>query len=112
MTLFKSQIAEVAHKAASAYFKDSMGGVDNFPCGFAWVKVYPQHKGNTKEGKAERRDLEQLGFTKDYTGKAYELWNPSEMPVQNVDVKYVGARAAAELMTQHGYQAFAGQRLD
>ena len=112
MTLTLTQITEAAHKAANEYFQDTMGGVDNYPCGFAWVKVFPHFKGNTREGRAERRHLAELGFSKDWTGKAYELWNPSDMPVQNIDVKYVGAQAAAQLMKEHGYQAYAGQRLD
>ncbi len=44
-------------------------------CGFAWVTVYPEHKGNTKLGKGERRVLEGMGFRKDWTGKACKYFN-------------------------------------
>ncbi len=111
MTLFKSQITQAAHEAATAYYQDKLGGVDNLPHGFVWLKVFPRYKGNTKEGRAERRDLAQLGFSKDYTGKAYELWNPSDMPVQSVDVLFAGAKAAADLMKQHGYRAAPAMRV-
>ena len=46
-------------------------------CGFAWVTVYPEHKGNTRLGKQERATLESMGFRKDWTGKAWQLWNPT-----------------------------------
>ena len=81
-------------------------------CGFAWVTVYPQHKGNTKLGKAERKVLEQLGMRKDWTGKAYELWNPSGWHGQSMDVKEAGATAAANVLRNYGFTAWAGSRAD
>jgi hypothetical protein len=81
-------------------------------CGFAWVTVYPQHKGNTKQGKAERKVLEQLGMRRDYTGKAYELWNPSGWHGQSMDVKERGATAAALVLRKYGFTAWAGSRAD
>jgi hypothetical protein len=81
-------------------------------CGFAWVTVYPQHKGNTRAGKAERKVLEQLGMRKDWTGKAYELWNPSGWAGQSMDVKERGATAAANVLRKYGFTAWAGSRAD
>jgi hypothetical protein len=81
-------------------------------CGFAWVTVYPEHKGNTRDGKLERRLLEEMGFRKDWTGKAYELWNPSRWPGQSMDAKEAGARAAAKVLQKYGYTAYAGSRAD
>ena len=109
--LFASQITEVAHNAATKYYNEQLGGADTGACGFASVTVYTKYKGNTREGRNERRDLEQLGFRKTYTG-GYELHNPSQLAVQSVGVKYEGARAAAKLMKEHGYKAYATQRLD
>lgn len=81
-------------------------------CGFAWVTVYPQHKGNTREGRAERKTLEALGMRRDYTGKAYELWNPSGWHGQSMDVKERGATAAANVLRKYGFTAYMGSRAD
>ena len=67
-------------------------------CGFAWVTVYPEHKGNTRLGKQERSVLTAMGFRKDWTGKAYELWNPTGYAGQSMDVKEVGAQAYADVL--------------
>ena len=71
---------------------DEIGG-DRYACGFAWVTIYPEHKGNTKAGKAERKVLKELGFRLDWTGKSFQLWNPSQSGVQNIDIKEAGAVA-------------------
>ena len=81
-------------------------------CGFAWVTVYPKHKGNTKLGKLERQTLKEIGLRPDYTGKAYELWNPAQWPGQSMDAKAAGARAAAQVLQKYGYTAYAGSRAD
>lgn len=100
-----------AAKAAAEAMYARIGG-DRYACGFAWVTVYPLNKGNTREGRAERKTLTELGFRKDWTGKAYELWNPSGSPVQNVDIKLAGAEAAAAVLRKHGLKAYSGSRLD
>lgn len=81
-------------------------------CGFAWVTIYPEHKGNTKAGKEERKLIESMGFRKDWTGKAYEYWNPSKWGGQSMDVKEAGARAAANVLTKYGFKAYMGSRAD
>lgn len=87
-------------------------------CGFAWVTVYPkfEHKGNTRLGKAERTEfgtvMTALGARLDYTGKAYELWNPSGWAGQSMDVKERGATAAANVLRKYGFTAWAGSRAD
>lgn len=81
-------------------------------CGFAWVTVYPEHKGNTRAGKAERAVLAQMGFRKDWTGKAYELWNPTGYAGQSMDVKEAGAQAYAEVLRGAGFKAYMGSRAD
>jgi hypothetical protein len=108
----KQEVKDAAHAAADQYFKTQLGGVDRYACGFAWVTVYPEHKGNTRLGRAERRILESLGLRKDHTGKAYELWNPSGYACQNIDTLEAGARAAAQVLKNHGFRAYAGSRLD
>lgn len=109
-------VIELAKSAASqtalAYLDLWFGGEDTFPCGFAWVEVTPKHKGNTREGKAERAALRDMGFTLDHTGKKFSLWNPSGLSVQNMDVKYAGAGAAANVFKEAGLDASANCRLD
>ena len=81
-------------------------------CGFAWVTVYPEHKGNTKLGKGERRVLEQMGFRKDWTGKAWQLWDATGYIGQSMDVKEAGASAYAEVLREYGFKAYMGSRAD
>ena len=81
-------------------------------CGFAWVTVYPEHKGNTRVGKQERRVLESMGFKKDWTGKAWQLWNCTGYAGQSMDVKEAGAQAYAEVLRGAGFKAYMGSRAD
>jgi hypothetical protein len=108
----KAEVKARAHAAASHYFQSVLGGVDRYACGFAWVTVQPEHKGNTRLGKEERRVLEALGLRKDWTGKSYELWNPAGFNCQNIDTLEAGARAAADVLKGYGFRAYAGSRLD
>lgn len=101
-----------AFTAADNFFQEKLGGVDQYACGFAWVTVYPENKGNTRLGKQERRVLESMGFRKDWTGKAWQMWNPSKYACQNIDTLEAGASAAAEVFKQYGFKAYAGSRLD
>jgi hypothetical protein len=105
-----NEMLEQAAEVAEAKLRE-IGG-DRYACGFAWVTIYPEHKGNTTAGRAERKVIEAMGFRKDYTGKAYEYWNPSKWGGQNVDVKEAGARAAANVLRKYGFKAYAGSRLD
>lgn len=105
-----NEMLEQAAEVAEAKLRE-IGG-DRYACGYAWVTIYPEHKGNTTAGRAERKVIEAMGFRKDYTGKAYEYWNPSKWGGQNVDVKEAGARAAANVLRKYGFKAYAGSRLD
>lgn len=107
-----NQAKAAAYDAGKAYLDKYHGGQDAGACGFAWVNIYPQHKGNTKEGREERKILKAMGFTLDWTGKRFELWNPSGLHCQNVDAKYAGASACAVILKVHGFKALAGSRLD
>lgn len=108
----REEMLKAAKEAADKFFEEKLGGQDRYACGFAWVTVYPQHKGNTRDGKAERRVLTELGFRKDWTEKAYEYWNPSGHMCQNVDTKEAGADAAAKVLRKYGFKAYPGSRLD
>ena len=101
-----------AYAAATALLKEWYDGKDSGMCGFAWVTIYPKHKGNTRDGRKERKVLREMGFELDWTGKSFQWWNPSGLGVQNVDSKYKGAVKAAEVLKQHGFDAFPSSRLD
>ena len=101
-----AEAERAAHAAAHQYFYDQLGGRDQYACGFAWVDIYGV-KGNTKLGKA----LSAAGVRKSYT-KSLQMWNPSKFGCQNVDTLEAGARAAAAVFKQYGFEAYAGSRLD
>ena len=101
-----TEAKDAAYKASMEFFYDKLGGKDQFACGFAWVNIY-RIKGNTKLGKM----LKAAGVRQDYT-KAFQIWNPSGMHVQNVDTLEAGAEAAAKVFTKYGFEAYAGSRLD
>ena len=111
-TELKTQMFDAAHDATETYIRDVLKGEDAFACGFAWVDIYPKFKGNTKDGKAERKVLRELGFELDYTGKTFSLWNPSKSYFQNIDCKEEGARAAARFLKFYGFNAYPNSRLD
>ena len=112
LSVIKIEMQKVAYDASDKLLTDYFDGVDRGACGFAWVTLYPEHKGNTKLGKAERKVFEALGATKDWTGKAWQIWNPAKYPVQNIDTLEAGARACANVLQQHGFAALAQSRLD
>ena len=95
-----------ARKAAETFFQTRLGGVDQYACGFAWVDIFGV-KGNTKLGRA----FKDAGVRKSYTG-SFQIWNPADMPVQNVDTLEAGAEAAAQVFKKYGFTAYAGSRLD
>jgi len=95
-----------ARDAAELFFQTKLNGQDQFACGFAWVNIHGI-KGNTKLGSA----MKAAGIRQDYT-KAFQLWNPSGMPVQNVETLEAGAEACARVLQKYGFQAYAGSRLD
>lgn len=104
---------QAAKNAAQEFANQHFGGSDGGPCGFAWVTFYPTFKGNTRDGRAERRMIESLGFRKDYTGKAWQLWDPAKWPGQSVDAKYAGAQAYAKTFkAETGLSVYASDRLD
>ena len=112
LNAIKTELHAAAATAAKDFAIQHFGGTDGGACGFAWVTVYPANKGNTKLGKAERNVLKSLGFRQDWTGKAYQLWDPANWPGQSVDAKSAGAVAAANVLKKHGFRAYAEDRLD
>jgi len=101
-----NEAKQAAREAAEKYFQEKLGGVDQYSCGFAWVDIFGV-KGNTRLGKA----LKAAGIRKSYTG-SYQIWNPAEIGVQNIDTLEAGAEAAAKVFERYGFKAYAGSRLD
>lgn len=97
---------QLAEQASIAMY-DKMGRKDQFACGFAWVNVYVDRT-NSKQAQ----ELIKAGFSKDYRPKCLSLWNPGNLPVQNIDIKEAGAEAMAEYLRALGLNAYAGSRLD
>ena len=107
-----SQAQTVAHQAAEKYFQESLGGRDQFACGFAWLNIY-EYQGKKIDGRTKiGRQLAALGIRRAYGSSAPQWWNPSRFPCQNVDTLEVGAREAARFLESHGFRAHAGSRLD
>ena len=96
-----------ADRAARTFFNTRLGGRDQYACGFAWVNIY-KVKGNTKLGKM----LTAAGLRKNTYDRAFQIWNPSGMHVQNVDTLLEGADAAAKVFRKYGFEAYSGSRLD
>jgi hypothetical protein len=96
----------LAEQASIAMY-DQMGRKDAYACGFAWVDVYVDRT-NSKQAQ----ELLKAGFRKDYKPRCLTMWNPGELPVQNVDIKEAGAYAMANYLNVLGLKAYAGSRLD
>ena len=101
-----AEAKSAAREAAERFFQEKLNGRDQFACGFAWVDIFGV-RGNTKLGRA----LKEAGVKKSHTG-AFQIWNPSNMYVQNVDTLEAGAQAAADVFKRYGFSAYAGSRLD
>lgn len=100
-----------AHQAANEFFQNQMGGQDRGACGFAWINIY-KYAGKNIDGRTKvGRAMKAAGVRQDWNG-AFQIWNPSKFPVQNIDTLEVGAQAAAKVFQKHGFVAYAGSRLD
>jgi len=99
------EASAAAIKAGKAKY-DEMGG-DRFMCGFAWVDIHGI-RANSKLGK----QLESFGIKKDSWKKAFSVWDPAGLNVQNIDIKEAGADAFARVLESYGFTAYAGSRLD
>ena len=105
------QAQQAGRQAADQYFEQQLGGQDQYACGFAWITIHSWQgqklKGNTKLGRA----MKAAGIEQNYN-REFQIWNPSGHGCQNVETKECGARAAAQVFRAHGFEAYAGSRLD
>jgi len=105
-TQVNSIVAEAQQAARSAAMAALQRYGDRDACGFAWTSIY-KVKGNTKLGKM----LKAAGVRQSYD-KSFQLRNPSGVGVQSIGILEEGARAAAEVFRQYGFEAYAGSRMD
>lgn len=84
--------------------------VEDGVCGFSWVSVKPENKGNTRLGKAERAALEAAGFRKNDYEKCYQLWISDFN--QSMQKKEAYADAFAKVLRENGIRAYSGSRMD
>ena len=101
-----NQARNQATVAAKNVLREYYNGEDGGCCGFAWVTVFGVRV-NSKVGKL----LAAEGFDKAYGG-GLQLWDPSDLNVQNIDAKEAGARVYAEALRNIGLRAYAGSRMD
>lgn len=109
VNVVKQEFMDAAAKASQS----AMEKYGDFgSCGFAWITIVPKYRGNTKEGKAERKILAELGFEKDWTGRNYMIWNPSKIGAQSVFIREAGSSAGANILRYYGFDAYSNSRLD
>ena len=99
-------VVEAQQAAHAAAMQTLQQYGDRDACGFAWTSIY-RVKGNTKLGKM----LKAAGVRQSYD-KTFQIWNPSGLGVQSMTVLEEGARAAAGVFRQYGFEAYAGSRMD
>lgn len=106
----KEEAMAAAAEAAKAFYAKH-GNEDWGSCGFAWVNIY-EYNGKKLDGRSKMgKMMKAAGIEQDWS-KAFNVWNPSRMPVQNIDTLEAGARAFAEVFKAAGFTAYAGSRLD
>lgn len=100
-----------ARLAASKFFKEELGGEDQYACGFAWVTIYGYNAKKIRRNSKLSQAFARAGVSRDYRNNLM-IWNPAGLGVQNVDTLTVGAEKAAEVLRAAGFEAYAGSRLD
>jgi hypothetical protein len=100
--------AKLAAKAAvKDYYVNKLQGQDAMPCGFGWVEIYGI-RANSKIGKV----FAEFGCKKSYNG-SITVWDPGEYRGQNIDAKYAGAKAFAQVFKDAGFdKVYACDRMD
>jgi hypothetical protein len=76
-----------------------------FPCGFAWVRIRPARGAFVNWCKAN-------GVGEPSITGGYRIWNPSGHPTQSMEIKLAGAEAYAQMLRDHGINAYAESRMD
>ena len=100
-----SIIDEALLAAHEASIKAEGEFINWYPCGFAWVTIKPAHSKLAK--RLIERDIGHKGYD-----VGVSVWNPSRHHTQNMDIKYAGAIAFAEVLQKYGVKAVADCRMD
>ena len=101
---------QAAETAAEEAYKRN-GNTDWDACGFAWVNIF-RFNGRKLDGRTKlARLLKQAGLRQDYT-RAFSVWNPGNYGGQSISIKEDAARAYANVLKQHGFEAYPGSRMD
>ena len=112
LTALLDEAEQKATEASKKFLKENLGGHDQFPCGFAWVDIVKYHgqkiTGNSSMGKL----LKMAGIDQTVTDRKYQLWCPGRIGCQNVYVIEAGAKAAAEVLENAGFEAKTSYRWD
>ena len=91
------------YEAAGNMYRNNFNSKDGGMCGFAWVTITGFNgykiKGNTKMG----RTMKMAGVKQNYR-RSFEVWNPSNFPVQSIDILYEGALAYSKVLKRHGFE--------
>ena len=95
---------QAAYEAGVDHIRQN--GENPMGCGFAWVGASIRR--NSRNGKI----LESMGFKKPMFGTGMQMWNPSGLNTQDMDAKYAGAKAFADVMKKYGFDFRATCRLD
>ena len=74
-----------AQTASKDYFNRYLHGVDQFPCGFAYVVINDNVRANSKLGK----QLIELGFHKGHNSNRFERIIPSLLVKYSVSVRII-----------------------
>ena len=98
-------------KRGKEFLEKYYQGEDKGSCGFAWVKILKFNGKTIRSNSTIGKALAEKGITKDYTG-GFVMWNPSNLPIQNVNSKEAGAYAASDVLSQFGFECYASSRLD
>lgn len=98
--------AQAAREAYSAN-----GNTDWDACGFAWVNIY-KHNGKRIDGRSKlAKTLKAAGVRQDWQ-RIFQVWNAGGYGGQSITIKEAACRAYADVLKQHGFEAYAGSRLD
>ena len=103
--LFEAGIT-AAKQAVQTYYRDTLKGQDQMPCGFGWVEIYGV-RANSKIGK-----VFQEYKCRKTSNTAFTVWNPGQYMGQNISCVYEGARAFAQVFKAAGFEAYACDRMD
>jgi len=101
-----------ARNSALELLNEEFGGQDSILCGFAWMEILSFNQKRIDGRSKVAKVLRKAGIEYDDYAKKFVIRDPSNLSVQNVDVKRAGAQAAANVFNKYGFTCIATSRLD